>query len=95
MNEKVSAPAINLADDVKAIEALIQSWKTAAPSGQLQIAIGALGTAIEYATHHINLPTAAAPSGGGALGVPDEASGTAREARALPVKTASPAVKAA
>jgi len=46
-------------NDIQTINAIIGKWKASPPTGQLQIAIGALGNAVEYATHHINLPPAA------------------------------------
>lgn len=57
-----AAPVVNvdIAADIKKIQALIDAWKTAKATGQLHIAIGGLNTAIEYAQHHLNLAPAPA-----------------------------------
>ena len=62
-----AAPApVDIAGDVKKIQAILAGWQTAKATGQLQIAIGGLGTAVDYALHHINLTTpAAAPQPAG------------------------------
>ena len=44
-----------IAADVEKIKAMIASWKTATATGQLHIAIGALGTAVEFANHHLTI----------------------------------------
>jgi hypothetical protein len=60
METKSSAPQtpVDIAADIAKIQALIASWKTAPATGQLHIAIGALGTAVEFAAHHLGLPKA-------------------------------------
>jgi hypothetical protein len=50
----------DIAGDIKKIESIIAAWKTAKGTGQLHIAIGALGTAVDYANHHLGLKPAPA-----------------------------------
>jgi hypothetical protein len=68
------SPTIDIASDVKIIQGIIAGWKAAPATGQLQIAIGGLGTAVDYALHHINLPAPAAPAAPAAAPAPAKTS---------------------
>ena len=61
---KPAAPAaapVDITADLARIKDIIAAWKTVQPpSGQLQIAIGALAHAFEYANHHLALKPAPA-----------------------------------